>query len=605
VSSRKTCQVEFKAGKRVRLNLSPRKPLRNRLAALDAAAGAIPDSTPTTYTYDSNGSQITITQSASTTYHLWDLRNRMVGITLDNDGNATDPNETTYAYDSHAVRVSQITYATPANSAIVYLNDANNPTGYAKALEKKTGTSVSAAASSTPNTTYVLGLRVEGQKDSTSTVWFERDGHGSNRGLIETNGTVSASYDYNAFGDPIGFTLDSTTRTIELFGGDGVYDSATGWTYHLARWRNGFRFTSFDSYEGDSEDPQSLHKYLYVNANPINGIDPSGNSMRDILGWDTAADVQYDVNNADAFELAEIHYAYSALQIGIVDAIAEAMKDLIIRYYEGLMGLMLTMARTCFVAGTQVVVGIKEDGSFITRNIEDLRPGDMVVSRDEHDLNDNLDLRPVVQVFRKVSDHLRILRIQSQDTNVETLQTTDNHEFWVKGRRWVKAGDLRIGDQVDQPDGANATVISTVREERAEGISVYNFEVKGDHTYFVEDGNGNQTAIWVHNTASCVNSSGKRYPRIIDPRTGRPIPFPRGRLRVAPESQRVPWTSKERLAYQRKYESRYGVPRGGWDKYHIHHIKPKKYGGTNEFDNLVPVPKGPHQEEFTAWWNGF
>jgi hypothetical protein len=264
------------ARKRVRLNLSPHQPLRNRLTALDSDGDAVPaTATATTYTYDANGSQITITQSAATTYYLWDLRNRMAGISLDNDGNATDPNETTYAYDSNAVRVSQITYATPTNSAIVYLNDANNPTGYTKALEKKTGTSVSAAASSTPTTTYVLGLRVEGQKDSTSTVWFERDGHGSNRGLIETNGTVSASYDYNAFGDPIGFT-PATARTIELFGGDGVYDAATGWTYHLARWRNGFRFTSFDSYMGDTQDPQSLHKYLYANANPIMGIDPTG-----------------------------------------------------------------------------------------------------------------------------------------------------------------------------------------------------------------------------------------------------------------------------------------------------------------------------------------
>lgn len=32
-----------------------------------------------------------------------------------------------------------------------------------------------------------------------------------------------------------------------------------------------------DSYEGDQNDPLSLNKYLYVGANPVNGIDPSGN----------------------------------------------------------------------------------------------------------------------------------------------------------------------------------------------------------------------------------------------------------------------------------------------------------------------------------------
>ena len=32
-----------------------------------------------------------------------------------------------------------------------------------------------------------------------------------------------------------------------------------------------------DSYEGNNEDPLSLHKYLYCSGNPVNRIDPSGN----------------------------------------------------------------------------------------------------------------------------------------------------------------------------------------------------------------------------------------------------------------------------------------------------------------------------------------
>ncbi|MDP9174575.1 MAG: hypothetical protein M3O30_12010, partial [Planctomycetota bacterium] len=68
-----------------------------------------------------------------------------------------------------------------------------------------------------------------------------------------------------------------------LFGGDGLYDPSTGWTYQLARYRNGFWFTQMDSYGGDSADPQSLHKYLYVGANSVNNWDPSGHDLVETL----------------------------------------------------------------------------------------------------------------------------------------------------------------------------------------------------------------------------------------------------------------------------------------------------------------------------------
>ena len=37
-------------------------------------------------------------------------------------------------------------------------------------------------------------------------------------------------------------------------------------------------FNRMDSYAGNNQDPQSLHKYLYVHCNPVNMIDPSGKS---------------------------------------------------------------------------------------------------------------------------------------------------------------------------------------------------------------------------------------------------------------------------------------------------------------------------------------
>jgi len=44
------------------------------------------------------------------------------------------------------------------------------------------------------------------------------------------------------------------------------------------------RFWTMDSFEGSQTDPSSLHKYLYCEANPVNGWDPSGHSLRTQLG---------------------------------------------------------------------------------------------------------------------------------------------------------------------------------------------------------------------------------------------------------------------------------------------------------------------------------
>jgi hypothetical protein len=49
----------------------------------------------------------------------------------------------------------------------------------------------------------------------------------------------------------------------------------------------------------------------------------------------------------------------------------------------------------------------------------------------------------------------------------------------------------------------------------------------------------------------------------------------------------------------------YQTPRGGWSAYDIHHIKPREYGGTNDFDNLVPIPRDVHQQQFNRWWSSY
>lgn len=48
----------------------------------------------------------------------------------------------------------------------------------------------------------------------------------------------------------------------------------------------------------------------------------------------------------------------------------------------------------------------------------------------------------------------------------------------------------------------------------------------------------------------------------------------------------------------------YAEPTGGWEQNEIHHIRPRAYGGDNDFENLVPLPDEVHHE-FNGWWRHY
>ncbi|MEM9316484.1 MAG: RHS repeat-associated core domain-containing protein [Pseudomonadota bacterium] len=69
----------------------------------------------------------------------------------------------------------------------------------------------------------------------------------------------------------------TSTCLGELFTGE-QFDPNVGFYYLRARYYgpgNG-RFLTMDTWMGRSMDPRTLHKYLYVHADPANGIDPTG-----------------------------------------------------------------------------------------------------------------------------------------------------------------------------------------------------------------------------------------------------------------------------------------------------------------------------------------
>jgi RHS repeat-associated protein len=101
------------------------------------------------------------------------------------------------------------------------------------------------------------------------------DGHGSVRSLTNSAGTITDTYDYDAFGNLTNST--GSTPNNYLFAGE-QYDPALALYYNRARYlsTNTARFISMDPYEGDPQSPMSLHRYLYAGDEPASGADPSG-----------------------------------------------------------------------------------------------------------------------------------------------------------------------------------------------------------------------------------------------------------------------------------------------------------------------------------------
>jgi RHS repeat-associated protein len=94
--------------------------------------------------------------------------------------------------------------------------------------------------------------------------------------LTDLAGAIVELYAFDAYGNAIGFD-PSVALTEFLYSGE-QFDSKIGQQYLRARYYDPAtgRFNRLDPFFGNLNDPLSLHKYLYTHADPIQGVDPSG-----------------------------------------------------------------------------------------------------------------------------------------------------------------------------------------------------------------------------------------------------------------------------------------------------------------------------------------
>jgi RHS repeat-associated protein len=241
-------------------------PVGNRLSAtssipgLAPVAGTLPpDDHLSSESYDSDGN-VTASGGKTFTYdtenHLMSMNGGAVTIVYDGDGNRV------------AKTVSGVTTR--------YLVDDLNPTGYAQVVEElSSGGSVQRQ--------YTYGLQRISENQLISNTWtpsfYGYDGFGTVRQLTNYSaGTITDSYDYDAFGNLLNPTSNGTPNNY-LYRGE-QWDKDLGLYYLRARYYNPLtgRFMSRDPNEGNFKDPQSLHKYLYAGGDPINVQDPTGRS---------------------------------------------------------------------------------------------------------------------------------------------------------------------------------------------------------------------------------------------------------------------------------------------------------------------------------------
>ena len=203
----------------------------------------------------------------------FDADDRLSSETYDSDGNTSTTGGKSYAYDSENHLTSRnggsVTLVYDGDGKRVsktvggvitrYLVDDLNPTGYAQVVEELVSGSVTRQ--------YSYGSSRIDENQLVNSTWtpsfYGYDGSGSVRQLLNASGSVTDTYEYDAWGNRISIT--GTTPNNYLYRGE-QYDSDLGLYYLRARYYNPLtgRFLSRDSVEGSPFVPATLHKNLYV-----------------------------------------------------------------------------------------------------------------------------------------------------------------------------------------------------------------------------------------------------------------------------------------------------------------------------------------------------
>ena len=255
------------------------------------------------YAYDKVGNRTAMTTTVGTTTYLYDNANRLssaggASYTWDNNGNLINDGSALYRYDranrlisttlnsttslfnynGDGVRLKQ----TVAGVVTTYTQDVAAPLPVV--LQSRTGVT-------TTKYLYSVGTRPLAQ-NSTTWEYLLPDALGSVRQITNASGYIVLTKDY----EPYGSVLNSSGSAASTYGFTGEERDQSGLIFLRARYMQpklGI-FTSHDPWSGDVMRPGSMNGYSYVESDPVNRVDPSGQIARLPCWWPNHEEKVYE-----------------------------------------------------------------------------------------------------------------------------------------------------------------------------------------------------------------------------------------------------------------------------------------------------------------------
>ncbi len=280
------------------------------------------------YTYDSVGNRLTMTDSLGIHNYGYDDLYRLTSATLPTEAFTYDPvgnrNPASLIYDAanRLLDDGQFTYTYDDNGNLVTKTNKSNPSDivtYSYNVENQL-ISIQYPASSIEYRYDGLGRRIEKNVNATITryvydsedilaeydgsntlqakylhgpgvdeplrmtrnsqnYFYHVDGLGSITNITDSTGATVKTYQYDAFGN----IINQTGTLVNPFTYTGrEYDSESGLYYYRARYYDGRigRFLQEDKETGQLTTPLSLNLYAYVLNNPLIYLDPFGLSPK-------------------------------------------------------------------------------------------------------------------------------------------------------------------------------------------------------------------------------------------------------------------------------------------------------------------------------------